>query len=170
VANFGLLYGAGPATLRKQAVAQYGIDMELNEAKEIVEGFRAAYPTLYQWQTQEGNGTTKAVFTALGRRRFLFGFNDKYTTRINTQVQGTAGDIAKLAIGRLWQEITAAPEGEARLIAMVHDEIVVEAQEHAAERWARTLKACMEAAGSEICKTVPIVAEVSTGKTWAEAK
>lgn len=170
VANFGLLYGAGPATLRKQAVAQYGIDMELDEAKEIVEGFRAAYPTLYKWQTREGNGTTKAVFTALGRRRFLFGFNDKYTTRINTQVQGTAGDIAKLAIGRLWQEICAAPEGEAKLIAMVHDEIVVEAKENAAERWARILKGCMEAAGSEICKTVPIVAEVSTGKTWAEAK
>lgn len=170
VANFGLLYGAGPATLRKQAVAQYGIDMELDEAKEIVEGFRAAYPTLYKWQTREGNGTTKAVFTALGRRRFLVGFNDKYTTRINTQVQGTAGDIAKLAIGRLWQEICAVPEGEARLIAMVHDEIVVEAKEDAAERWALVLKGCMEAAGSEICKTVPIVAEVSTGKTWAEAK
>lgn len=170
ISNFGLLYGAGPATLRKQAVAQYGIDMELSEAKKIVEDFRAAYPTLYEWQVREGNGTTKAVFTALGRRRFLFGFNDKYTTRINTQVQGTAGDIAKLAIGRLWDAICAAPEDEARLIAMVHDEIVVEAREEVADRWAQTLKECMEAAGAEICTTVPIVAEVSTGKTWADAK
>ena len=149
---------------------QYGIDMELSEAKEIVEGFRSAYPTLYKWQTREGNGTTKAVFTAVGRRRFLFGFDDKYTTRINTQVQGTAGDIAKLAIGKLWEAILESPEDDARLIAMVHDEIVMEVPEDRTEYWAQTLKRCMEEAGSWVCKRVPIVAEVSTGKTWAEAK
>jgi DNA polymerase-1 len=170
VANFGLLYGAGPATLQKQAVAQYGLDMQLGEARQIVEGFRAAYPTLYAWQQSEGTKTTKAVQTALGRRRMLVGFNDKYTTRINTQVQGTAGDIAKLAIARLWRLICAAPEGEARLIAMVHDEIVLEVRQGHEERWGQLLKGCMEEAGAEICKTVPIVAEVSWGKTWADAK
>jgi DNA polymerase-1 len=170
VANFGLLYGAGPATLQKQAVAQYGIDMELNEAKKIVEGFRTAYPTLYAWQQREGTKETQAVQTALGRRRMLVGFNDKYTTRINTQVQGTAGDIAKLAIARLWSVIKRAPVNEARLIAMVHDEIVLEVREEQAEHWAQTLKECMESAGAEICKVVPIVAEVSYGKTWADAK
>jgi DNA polymerase-1 len=170
VANFGLLYGAGPATLQKQAVAQYGIDMELSEAREIVEGFRSAYPRLYAWQQEEGTKTTKAVQTALGRRRMLVGFNDKYTTRINTQVQGTAGDIAKIAIGRLWKLICQAPQDEAKLIAMVHDEIVLEVQEGTEERWGQLLKGSMEAAGAEICKTVPIVAEVSWGKTWADAK
>lgn len=170
VANFGLLYGAGPATLQKQAVAQYGMDMELAEAREIVEGFRSAYPRLYAWQQSEGTKETKAVQTALGRRRMLVGFNDKYTTRINTQVQGTAGDIAKIAIGQLWDEICKAPAGEAKLIAMVHDEIVIEVLEEQAERWAQILKGCMESAGMEICKLVPIVAEVSYGKTWADAK
>ena len=170
VANFGLLYGAGPATLQKQAVAQYGIDMELSEAREIVEGFRSAYPRLYAWQQEEGTKTTKAVQTALGRRRMLVGFNDKYTTRINTQVQGTAGDIAKIAIGRLWKLICQAPQDEAKLIAMVHDEIVLEVREGTEERWGQLLKESMEAAGAEICKTVPIVAEVSWGKTWADAK
>jgi DNA polymerase I-like protein with 3'-5' exonuclease and polymerase domains len=170
VANFGLLYGAGPATLRKQAVAQYGIDMEIDEAREIVEGFRTAYPKLYKWQQEEGTRTSPAVFTALGRRRILSGFNDKYTTRINTQVQGTAGDIAKLAIAKLWREICSAPAAEAKLIAMVHDEIVLEVREEKIEEWSQKLKRCMEAAGSEICPTVPIVAEVSSGTTWADAK
>ena len=170
VANFGLLYGAGPATLQKQAVAQYGIDMELSEAKEIVEGFRAAYPTLYAWQQREGTKTTKAVETALGRRRMLVGFNDKYTTRINTQVQGTAGDIAKIAIAKLWAEICRAPANEAKLIAMVHDEIVLEVRDGHEEHWAQLLKRCMEEAGAEICTKVPIVAEVSWGQTWADAK
>jgi DNA polymerase-1 len=170
VANFGLLYGAGPATLQKQAIAQYGIDMSIDEAREIVEGFRTAYPRLYDWQREEGSRTTAAVFTKLGRRRMLVGFNDKYTTRINTQVQGSAGDIAKLAIARLWREIGRAPVDEAKLIAMVHDEIVLEVREEKVEHWAAVLKASMESAGSEICTSVPIVAEVAWGPTWADAK
>jgi DNA polymerase I-like protein with 3'-5' exonuclease and polymerase domains len=170
VANFGLLYGAGPATLQKQAIAQYGIDMSIDEAREIVEGFRSAYPRLYDWQREEGNRTTAAVFTKLGRRRMLVGFNDKYTTRINTQVQGSAGDIAKLAIARLWREICRAPVDEVKLIAMVHDEIVLEVREEKVEHWASVLKASMESAGSEICTSVPIVAEVAWGPTWADAK
>ncbi|MGA0099657.1 MAG: DNA polymerase, partial [Steroidobacteraceae bacterium] len=170
VANFGLLYGAGPATLMKQAVAQYGIDMNLEEAREIVEGFRTAYPTLYAWQQREGTKTTAAVFTALGRRRVLVGFNDKYTTRINTQVQGSAGDVAKLAIAQLWEHITRAPAGQARLIAMVHDEIVLEVIESRVEQWAQILKTCMEEAGSLVCSKVPILAEVDWGATWADAK
>lgn len=168
--NFGLLYGAGPATLRKQAVSQYGIDMELDEAKVLVEGFRTAYPDLFAWQQKEGSRTTRAINTATGRRRMLVGFNDKYTTRINTQVQGSAGDIAKIAIAMLWKHITRAPEDEARLIAMVHDEIVLEVREAHTDRWAEILKSSMEGAGAQICRHVPIVAEVSSGATWADAK
>lgn len=169
VCNFGLLYGAGPSTLRKQSVAQYGIDIDIKEAKRLVAGFREAYPRLYQWQTEEGEGTTKAVFTRYGRRRFLVGFNDKFTTRINTQVQGTAGDIAKLSIAMLWPELERAGT-EARLIAMVHDEVVLEVRESVVETWSSRLKAAMESAGALVCQSVPIVAEVAHGQTWAEAK
>jgi DNA polymerase I-like protein with 3'-5' exonuclease and polymerase domains len=168
--NFGLLYGAGAATLRKQAVAQYGVDMELDEATELVKGFREAYPELYAWQTQEGNKTTRCVFTRYGRRRRLIGFNDKFTTRINTQVQGTAGDIAKIALAMIWQKIVGAPVDEAFLIAMVHDEIVLEVREAVVEQWAALLTALMEAAGGVVCHKVPIIAEASYGATWADAK
>jgi DNA polymerase I-like protein with 3'-5' exonuclease and polymerase domains len=169
IANFGLLYGAGPATLRKQAMAEYGIEMSDSEAKEIVDGFRAAYPQLYEWQQREGSRTTASVLTLLGRRRILKGFDDKYTTRINTQVQGTAGDIAKKAISLIWKEIVRLP-GEAKLIAMIHDEIVLEVQEDVKEQWAQRLKDCMEQAGASVCSKVPIVAEVAYGPTWADAK
>ena len=53
---------------------------------------------------------------------------------------------------------------------MVHDEIVLEVAEEEAEEWAHALKEAMESAGSEVCKQVPILAEVSWGKTWADAK
>ena len=169
MANFGLLFGAGAATLRKQAIAQYGIDMELKEAQKLVDGFRRAYPKLYQWQLDEGEGTTTAVFTRYGRRRILIGFNDKFTTRINTQVQGTAGDIAKIAIAKLWSQLRRAPH-EARLIAMVHDEIVLEVREDLVDVWGKRLQQAMQDAGAVVCKLVPIVAEVSSGDSWAEAK
>lgn len=168
--NFGLLYGAGAATLRKQAVAQYGIDMELEEAQELVNGFRSAYPRLHEWQQEEGTKTTKGVFTKYGRSRMLVGFNDKYTTRINTQVQGTAGDIAKLAIVNLSNELRHVPVDEAFIIAMVHDEIVLEVKEGYVEKWSSTLAAAMEKAGAVVCTQAPIVAEASFGYTWADAK
>jgi DNA polymerase I len=168
--NFALLYGAGPATLQKQAVSQYGIDLEFAEAKELVTKFRQAYPTLYAWQRETGEGTAKYVLTATGRRRFLVGFNDKFTTRINTRVQGTAGDITKLALANLWENIEDAPEGEAHLIAVVHDEIVMEVREDQTDKWAKLLKTAMESAGNYICFRVPIIAEVGVGDTWAEAK
>ena len=169
IANFGLLYGAGPATLRKQAMAEYGIEMSDSEAKEIVNGFRTAYPQLYEWQQCEGSKTTASVLTLSGRRRILKGFDDKYTTRINTQVQGTAGDIAKKAISLIWRDIVRLSE-EAKLIAMIHDEIVLEVREDVKEQWAQRLKDCMEQAGASVCSKVPIVAEVSYGLTWADAK
>jgi len=170
IANFGLLYGAGPFTLRKQAMSQYGVEMTIAGAKEIVDGFRKAYPKLYQWQREEGEGTQKTVWTGIGRRRELHGFNDKYTTRINTQVQGTAGDIAKLAIGLIWDKLKCVSDADAKLISMVHDEIVLEVAEEQAEFWAQELKSSMEEAGARVCQQVPIVAEVSWGRTWADAK
>lgn len=169
ISNFGLLYGAGPATLRKQSVAQYGIDINIKEAKGLVNQFREAYPDLYKWQVEQGEGTTTAVFTRYGRRRILVGFNDKFTTRINTQVQGTAGDIAKIAIAKLWESLHSCQD-EAHLIAMVHDEIVLEAREDVVPKWSALLKQAMEDAGAVVCRTVPIVAEVDHGETWADAK
>lgn len=170
VANFGLLFGAGASTLRKQAIAQYKIQMTFEEAQDIVTNFREAYPTLYKWQITQGNMTTAAVFTKYGRRRILVGRNDKYTTRLNTQVQGTAGDISKIALIKIYEEIQEKPNSGAKLIATCHDEIVLEVPEAEALYWARALKSCMESAGNLICSKLPIIADVGVGVTWAEAK
>jgi DNA polymerase-1 len=100
----------------------------------------------------------------------LVGFNDKYTTRINTQVQGTAGDIAKIAIAMIWDCIQAAEAAEAFLIAMVHDEIVLEVREGTEDRWMKLLADVMQRAGSLVCCQAPIEADASFGYTWADAK
>jgi DNA polymerase-1 len=70
----------------------------------------------------------------------------------------------------IWDHIKAAKKGEALLIAMVHDEIVLEIEEGAVDKWEKALAVAMEAAGAIVCKEVPIVAEASFGDTWADAK
>lgn len=169
-ANFGLLYGAGAKTLRKVASVGYGLDLPISECETIVKNFRAAYPQLYQWQQKQGQDTTEAVFTLYGRRRILTEFSDKYTTRLNSTVQGTAGDIAKIAMAILWDKIISNPQNEARLIASVHDELVLEVRSEFIEKWKTLLKDAMEEAGSVIITSLPIVAEVSSGCNWAAAK
>jgi len=172
IANFGLLYGAGPATFQKQALSQYEILYSMPECKDLVQGFRTAYPRLYEWQQEEGQSQSTAVFTRYGRRRILTGFNAKYTTRINTQVQGTAGDIAKIAMAMLWSSFMeyGVSEDDVRLISSVHDELILEVKADIAEEWAHNIKSCMETAGGVVCKKVPIIAEVGIGDTWADAK
>jgi len=169
-ANFGLLYGAGAKTLRKVASVGYGLDLPIAECETIVKNFRAAYPKLYQWQQKQGQDTTEAVFTLYGRRRILTDFSNKYTTRLNSAVQGTAGDIAKMSMALLWEKLITEPINEARLISTVHDELVLEVRFEFVTKWKAILKNAMETAGSIVIESLPIVAEVSSGLNWATAK
>jgi DNA polymerase-1 len=168
--NFGLNYGAGPATLRRQAKSQYGLDMEHNTAVLFVSKYREGYPTLYAWQKEVGGETTKAVFTAIGRRRFVVGAKDKYTVRINTRVQGTAGDIVKIAIADLYEQIVKSEPEEAYLISQVHDELIMCVREGTEDKWKKILEDVMVAASDLILPRVPMVVEAHVGNNWAELK
>jgi len=170
IANFGLLFGAGAGTLLKQAIAQYGVEWTEEEAKTIVNQWHAAYPGLRKWQLETGERQTGAIFTKSGRRRLcLTERSGKFTTRINTEVQGTAGDITKGALVRLWKYLKAYP-GEARLVGCVHDEILLEVKDEFVDQWKERLVKAMENAGKALITSVPISAEVDAGPTWAYAK
>jgi DNA polymerase I-like protein with 3'-5' exonuclease and polymerase domains len=170
IANFGLLFGAGAATLLKQAIAQYGVEWTEQEAKTIVKQWHAAYPGLRQWQLETGERETKAIFTKSGRRRLcMTERSGKFTTRINTEVQGTAGDITKGALVRLWNYLRVYP-GEALLVGTVHDEILLEVKDEFVDQWKERLVKAMENAGKALITSVPISAEVDAGPSWADAK
>jgi DNA polymerase-1 len=81
-------------------------------------------------------------------------------------VQGTAADIIKLAMVRVWERLKDEMP-EARLILQVHDELLIEAPEALAQRAGELLKGVMESVAS---LSVPLVAEVQTGKSWYETK
>lgn len=170
IVNFGLLFGAGPSTLQKQAVSQFGLNWTLSESKERVEAFRESYPTFFQWQTDTGNKETSAIFTELGRRRMTSGIRAQYTGRLNTPIQGTAGDITKLSLKNIWPIITQASKDECYLIGVCHDEIILEVKEGTEQKWMKLLSQAMVRGGEELIKDLPIVADADYGRTWADAK
>jgi DNA polymerase-1 len=84
---------------------------------------------------------------------------------VNTPIQGTAADLAKVAMVRSAEALRR--EGlEARLLLQVHDELVAEVAEGQEEAVAALLRREMAAAGS---LKVPLVVEAGWGRTWAEA-
>ena len=170
IANFGLLFGAGPGTLLKQAISQYDVDWSETDAKNIVQQWHKAYPGLRKWQLTTGEMQTKAIFTKSGRRRLcMTERSGKFTTRINTSVQGTAGDIAKGALVRVWKYLRTY-QGEARLVGTCHDEILLEVKDEHVDKWKERLVKAMENAGKWLITSVPITAEVDAGRSWADAK
>jgi DNA polymerase-1 len=129
--------------------------------------FFQLYPAFARWHAAlkaqiraEGAIDTR---TLTHRRRLEI---RSYTEAANTPTQGSAADGFKLALVRLWRDRHTMPE--ARVIGVVHDEMIVEvprAQAEAAHAW---VQQHMEAAMTRVVRgQVPIVAEVTIGQDWA---
>lgn len=167
--NFGIMYGKGAFSLSKD------IGVSVREADDFLKSYLAAFPTVddYMKKTIEeakANGYTTTLF---GRRRALPELaSSNFQVRSsgermarNTPIQGTAADVIKLAMVRVWQRLRA--EGlQSRLILTVHDELIVEAPEAEAEAAAKILAEEMMGC---VQYAVPLTAEVNSGKNWLEA-
>lgn len=166
--NFGALFGSGAKSMRTQAAAS-GLYLTLEEAQEKLDQWKNAFPQLIGWQKTQGN-TVGPVTTLMGRRRKLTkgpNGSDKYTTRLNTQVQGTGGDCMKAALAMLHEKYLSFKPSW-KLVANVHDETVMEVPEEDADEAQVILKECMESAAYEVMLIeVPIVAEPGCGKDWS---
>lgn len=161
--NFGLIYGMGAKTLQAKAWKDYGAVMTLDEATQYRQRFFEAYPDLRRWQRETGNTKSTETRTLAGRRRLDV---EAFTERLNTPVQGTGADGFKLALARLFTHQHEVPD--ARLVAVIHDEIVAECPVESAEETATWLQRHMTAAMSEILHdAVPVVVETTTGQDWA---
>ena len=85
---------------------------------------------------------------------------------MNAPIQGTAADIIKIAMIRVWRKLKEE-KLDARLILQVHDELIVEASEECAKRAAELLSQEMESA---VKLSVPLTADVNIGRSWYDAK
>lgn len=170
VVNFGIVYG-------QQA---YGLSQSLHismaEARDMIDRYYEAYPGV---RTFLDNVVARAkqtgyAETMYGRRRHipelkaknpqLRGFGER--TAMNHPMQGTAADIIKIAMARVSRRLEE--EGfAAHMILQVHDELDFECPIDEVERLTTMVRDVME---HVVDLRVPLIAEASTGITWADAK
>ncbi len=168
--NFGIVYG-------QQA---YGLSQSLHismaEARDMIDRYYEAYPGV---RTFLDNVVARAkqtgyAETMYGRRRHipelkaknpqLRGFGER--TAMNHPMQGTAADIIKIAMARVSRRLEE--EGfAAHMILQVHDELDFECPINEVERLTAMVRDVME---HVVDLRVPLIAEASTGITWADAK
>ena len=168
--NFGIVYG-------QQA---YGLSQSLHismaEARDMIDRYYEAYPGV---RTFLDNVVARAkqtgyAETMYGRRRHipelkaknpqLRGFGER--TAMNHPMQGTAADIIKIAMARVSRRLEE--EGfAAHMILQVHDELDFECPIDEVERLTTMVRDAME---HVVDLRVPLIAEASTGVTWADAK
>ena len=168
--NFGIVYGISAFSLAQD------IGVSVYEAKEYIQNYLDRFSGVRRYMTEivEKAKEQGYVETLLHRRRDLPELTaSNFATRsfgervaLNMPIQGTAADVMKLAMVRVFDRLRReAPE--ARLLLQVHDELIVECPEAIAEQVAELLTEEMEGV---MRLSVPLVAEAHWGKNWLEAK
>ncbi|NLW78987.1 MAG: DNA polymerase I [Ruminococcaceae bacterium] len=168
--NFGIVYGIGAYSLSKD------IGVSVKEANQFIQNYLDSFPGVRGYMEKavafgEAHGYVETLY---GRRRPLPELASSNRNihalgeriALNTPIQGTAADIIKLAMIRVWQRLRS--EGlQARLVLQVHDELIVEAPEAEADAVCALLKEEMEGAAQ---LAIPLQTDVHTGRNWLEAK
>ncbi|MBR3356204.1 MAG: DNA polymerase I [Oscillospiraceae bacterium] len=168
--NFGIVYGIGAYSLSQD------IHVSVKEAQDYIDRYMMSFPNVsaYLEKTVEEAKKNGYVTTAYGRRRYIPELSNSNKQiqalgrrlAMNTPVQGTAADIIKIAMIRVFNRLSdECPQ--AKLILQVHDELIVEVPEKYADQASEILQQEMEAAAD---LKAPLIAEVHRGKTWYEAK
>lgn len=172
--NFGLSFGMGAKKFLEMARNDYGVEMSLEEAKEAKRKLLEAYPGIGYWHRREAEESEKGnfkTFTFMGRRRVVapdsYG-RPKFTERLNAPVQGTAADILKLAMARLWESREDHPN--TMPILTVHDEVVIECDAEIATEVARWLGDTLRSAVADVLGYEELAGEdaveVSIMESW----
>jgi len=168
-ANFGIIYG----------ITIFGLAERLNisrdEAKQLIDGYFKTFPEVHEYmekakQTARQRGYVTTLF---GRRRYLPDINSANATvrgfaernAINAPIQGTAADIIKLSMIRIFQRFQQ--EGiRSKMILQVHDELNFSVYPDEKEQVERIVIEEMQQA---IELSVPLIADSGWGQNWLEA-
>lgn len=166
--NFGIVYGISDFGLAEQ------IGVSRKKAKEYIEQYLEKYSGIKKFMETVVEETKEKgyVETLYHRRRYVPELkSNNYMVRqfgnriaMNTPIQGTAADIMKIAMINVYNKLRNM---KSKLILQVHDELLVETYPEEIEEVKTILKKEME---SVIKLKVPLIAELSEGKNWFEAK
>ena len=168
-ANFGIIYGITVFGLAER------LDIPREEAKMLIDGYFQTFPQVHDYMEQSKEVARKQgyVVTLFGRRRYLPDINSHNATvrgfaernAINAPIQGTAADIIKVAMIRIFQRFKA--EGiRSKMILQVHDELNFSVYPDEKERVEQIVLEEMQRA---FPLSVPLVADSGFGQNWLEA-
>lgn len=168
--NFGIVYGISEFGLAEQ------IDIKRNEAKEYIEQYLETYHGIKEYMNNIVEEAKKNgyVSTLFGRRRYIPELTSKnYMIRkfgdraaMNTPIQGTAADIMKIAMIKVYNELKKR-NLKSKLVLQIHDELLIETFLEEKEEVKQLLKECMEESAK---LSVPLTVDVEEGKSWYQAK
>lgn len=169
--NFGILYGQGPHGLSQNANIPY------QQAREFITKYFSTYTGVKKFidktikSAQEKNYTE----TMLGRKRMILEINSSEIMKkksaeriaINSPIQGSAADIIKLAMIKIFEKIPEikSANSDIKMLLQVHDELIFEVQEDKINYYYPQIKKIMEEA---IKLGVPLIAEAYQGKNWGQ--
>ncbi|MCI0389108.1 MAG: DNA polymerase [Acidobacteria bacterium] len=163
--NFGIGYGMGAPGLFTSLSAA-GVKTSLPECRKFIESYYRSYPGVKRLQERIEKAARDRgyVRTFFGRRRRLAPDGGNMLSIKNAVIQGSGADIAKDAMVRLH----AALPKDAYLIAMIHDEFVVECLEEQAEEVRALMVEVMGKQPEGV--TVPLLVEAKIADNWSDAK
>ena len=168
-ANFGIIYG-----ITMFGLAQ-NLDIERSEAKQLIDGYFATYPQVQAYMEQSKEMARKNGYaeTFLHRRRYLPDINSHNATvrnfaernAINAPIQGSAADIIKVAMVRIYSRFKRE-NIRSKMILQVHDELNFSVRPEEKDLVERIV---IEEMQNAYALRVPLIADCGWGKNWLEA-
>jgi DNA polymerase-1 len=166
--NFGVVYGIGAQRFSMMT------GLSVTEAEDVLRRYFATYRKLdaYLRESASRAVSEKEARTGSGRLvKFNYDPSDRQQVSMtqrngkNAPIQGTSADILKRALKLLNDELR---DTSAKIVNIIHDEIVVEVDETEAGQVAQTVERTMCAAGEEYLQTVPVKVEAQVASEWTK--
>ncbi|GAB4297185.1 MAG: DNA polymerase I [Ignavibacteriaceae bacterium] len=167
--NFGILYGIGPFGLKTR------LGVSQSHAKEIIDTYFNTFKRVKNYIEESVNKAKEKGYaeTLLGRRRFLRNINSnnrvvrqfEERVAINMPIQGTAADMIKLAMIKIYREFEKR-KVKSKMVLQVHDELLFDVHKSEVEELRPSIKNLMENA---LNLDVPIVVDTGIGDNWLDA-
>ena len=168
--NFGIVYGISDFGLGEQlGISRKKAKQYIDEYLEQYAGIKAFMENITEKAKEQGY-----VETLFHRRRYIPELkSSNYMVRqfgaraaMNTPIQGTAADIMKIAMIKVYEELQRR-NLQTKIVLQVHDEMMLEAPEEEKEQAKQIVKQAMESA---ISLKVPLIADIGEAKNWYDCK
>ncbi len=168
-ANFGIIYGITVFGLAER------LDISRKEAAELIDGYFATFPKVAEYMEQAKETAREKGYaeTLMHRRRYLPDITSHNATvrgfaernAINAPIQGTAADIIKIAMVRIYNRFKRE-NIRSKMLLQVHDELNFSVYPDEKERVERIV---LEEMQNAYPLDVPLVADCGWGANWLEA-